>query len=333
MTYPNVLAAIPTLSITPSLFVFAPDFRNAQTQQWNFNVEHQLGNNYSITLGYLGVKGTHLSRARDINLFPTVPVTQPIQGGGALTFYRHPAGRPNAAFARIMYADSGADSVYHAGFVQLTKRFSRDFQVQTSYTWSHAIDDNPDATQVVVGTDDAKSVQDSLLPNLDRGNGNSDIRQRFVFSALWNLNFVPHDANPILRAALNGWQVSTIANLQSGRPYTSTIGGASPDLNNDGNLRNDRTPGEARNALRGPNFLTDDVRVSRFFPLGTERVRLQLIGEAFNITNRVNIVSLRTTLYNYSGTSFSPVSNFFTPALGSAAGDPRILQLAAKISF
>ncbi len=138
--------------------------------------------------------------------------------------------------------------------------------------------------------------------------------------------------NPVFRAVLNGWQLSTIATLQSGRPYTSTIG-QNPDLNNDGNTRNDRTPGQGRNALRGPNFLDDDVRLSRYFPLGTERVRLQLIGEAFNVTNRVNFISLRTTQYNFTGTAFVPLTNFFTPALGSAAGDPRILQLAAKIVF
>jgi hypothetical protein len=332
VTYPNLLPAIPATNRTPSLFVFARDFRNAQTQQWNFNVEHQIGNNYSITLGYLGVKGSHLPRARDINLFPALPVSYPVLGGGLLTFTRHPNGRPNPAFQRIMLADSGADSIYHGGFVQLTKRFSRDFLVQTSYTWSHAIDDNPDATQVVVGTDDAKSVQDSLLPNLDRGNANADIRSRFVFSGVWNWNFVPNGANPILRYALNGWQLSTIATLQTGRPYTSTVGQV-PDLNNDGNTRNDRTPGQGRNALRGPNFLGDDVRLSRFFPLGNERIRLQLIGEAFNITNRVNFVNLRTTQYNFTGTAFVPLSNFFTPFVGSAAGDPRILQLAAKIVF
>ncbi len=93
---------------------------------------------------------------------------------------------PIRTLSRIMYADSGADSIYHAGFVQLTKRFSRGFVLQTSYTWSHAIDDDPDATQVVVGTDDAKSVQDSLQPNLDRGNANADIRSRFVFSGSWD---------------------------------------------------------------------------------------------------------------------------------------------------
>ncbi len=75
------------------------------------------------------------------------------------------------------------------------------------------------------------------------------------------------------------------------------------------------------------------MRLSRFFPLGSERVRLQIIGEAFNVTNRTNFISLRTTQYNFVGNSFVPVSNFLTPAVGSAAGDPRILQLAAKIVF
>jgi hypothetical protein len=111
------------------------------------------------------------------------------------------------------------------------------------------------------------------------------------------------------------------------------IGGTSADINNDGNLRNDRTPGEGRNALRGPNFLSDDVRISRYFPLGSERFRLQIIGEAFNVTNRVNFISLRTTKYNFANGSFTTVPTFLTPAPGSATSDPRILQLAAKIFF
>jgi outer membrane receptor protein involved in Fe transport len=332
VTYPNLLAGIPTTNRSPSLFVFSNDFRNPRTQQWNLNFERQLGGNASVTLGYLGVKGVHLPRTRDINLFPAAPVTAPIQGGGAFTFDRHPTLRPNPNYGRIWLADSGADSTYHGAFAQFTKRFSRSFQVQTSLTWSHAIDDNPDATAVVFGTDDAKIVQNNLLPNLDRGDANADVRLRFLFSGVLDVNYVPKSANRVLQAIANGWQISTIATLQSGRPYNSTIGSAS-DINNDGNLRDDRTPGQGRNSLRGPNFLNDDVRVSRFFPLIGERIRVQLIGEAFNITNRVNFISLRTTQYNYTGALFVPLNNALTPAPGSAAADPRILQLAAKIVF
>ncbi|HZQ51506.1 MAG TPA: carboxypeptidase regulatory-like domain-containing protein [Bryobacteraceae bacterium] len=333
VTYPNLLPGIPTVNRKPSLFVFAGNFANPRTQQWNFNLERQLGANMSITLGYLGLHALHLPRTRDINLYPATPVVDPNAGGGSFLFYRHPSIRPNPNYVRIWLADSGADSSYNGAFIQFTKRFAHNFLIQTSYTWSHAIDDDPDATAVVFGTDDTKIVQNNLLPNLDRGNANADIRQRFVFSGVLDINFVPHGANPVLRAIANGWEISTLANVQSGRPYTSTIGGSAADLNNDGNLRDDRTPYQGRNALRGPNFMTDDVRLSRFFPLGSERVRLQLIGEAFNVTNRVNFTSLRTTQYNFTGAAFVPVSTFFTPAPGSATGDPRILQLAAKIFF
>ncbi|HTF67087.1 MAG TPA: hypothetical protein VK638_30825, partial [Edaphobacter sp.] len=240
---------------------------------------------------------------------------------------------PNPNYGRIWLADSGADSSYHAAFVQFTKRFSQNLTVQTSYTWSHAIDDNPDATAVVTGTDDSKIVQNNLLPNLDRGDSNSDVRQRFVFSGVWNLNYVPKSANVFARAIANGWTIATLASLQSGRPYNSTIGGTGADINNDGNLRDDRTPNEGRNALHGPAFMTDDVRVSRYFPIIGERVRLQLIGEAFNITNRANFISLRTTAYNFTGSAFTPVSTFLTPAPGNATSDPRILQLAVKLFF
>ena len=332
VTYPNLLPSIPSVNRQPSLFVFANNFVSPRTQQWNFNFERQIGSSISITFGYLGLHALHLPRTRDINLYPAVPVSAPIVGGGSFVFFRHPSIRPNPNYTRIWLADSGADSSYNGGFIQLTKRFSHNFLIQTSYTWSHAIDDDPDATAVVFGTDDAKIVQNNLLPNLDRGNANADIRQRFVFSGVWDLNFVPPGANSVLRAIANGWEISTIANVQTGRPYTSTIGQVS-DLNNDGNLRDDRTPFQGRNALRGPNFMTDDVRLSRFFPLGSERVRLQLIGEAFNVTNRVNFVSLRTTQYNFTGSAFVPLNTFLTPAPGNAAGDPRILQLAAKIFF
>jgi hypothetical protein len=115
----------------------------------------------------------------------------------------------------------------------------------------------------------------------------------------------------------------------------------SGDPNNDGNLNNDRVPFVGRNTLRGPNLMTVDVRVTRAISF-TERVRLQLIGEAFNLTNRANFGSstgtygIQTNLYTYSNATriFTPTSNYlfrqtnYDPGIGS-----RVLQLAAKITF
>ncbi|MEI9811343.1 MAG: hypothetical protein WDO18_01130 [Acidobacteriota bacterium] len=123
-----------------------------------------------------------------------------------------------AAFGRISIFDSGADSYYHGGFVQLTKRLSRSFQVQTSYTYSKVIDSKPDFTSVVVGTDDSKNPQDQLNANLDRGRGNADITHKFVFSGIWDIDYARSLSNPVLRHLLRGYQISIISNVQSGRP-------------------------------------------------------------------------------------------------------------------
>lgn len=326
--YPNILPAPPAVSRRPDIYVFAPDYVQPVTHQWSVNLEQQLGANYAVTLGYLGVRGEHLSRTRDINLYPEVPVQGSFADGTPVTFTRHP-GRVNPNFGRISLFDSGADSTYHGGFIQVTKRFSQGFQLQTSYTFSKVIDTAPDQTSVVVGPDDSKQVRDTLRPNLDRGRGNADIRHRFVFSGVWDINYARSLSNPLLRALLSGYQLSTIANVQSGRPYTAFVNG---DVNNDGNTRTDRPPYTGRNTINGPNFMSADVRFTRDIPLHAERARLRLIAEAFNVTNRANFSSLLSTQYNFNASTrvFTPVPNFLAR---TQTFDPRILQLAAKITF
>jgi len=327
-TYPNILAAPPALNRTPDIYVFDPNYVQPVTHQWSLNLERQLGRDYSITVGYLGVRGEHLTRTRDINLLPAVQVAGSLANGTPLLFPRHP-GRVNPAFGRISLFDSGADSIYHAGFVQLSKRLTQNFQVQTSYTLAHAIDDRPDFTSVVVGTDDSKNAQDTLIPNAERGPGNADIRHRFVFSGIWDINYGASLKNGVMRALLRGYQLSTITTLQSGRPLTATVGS---DPNNDGNSATDRFPGVGRNTITGPEFAQVDLRFTRDIALYKERASLKLMFEAFNLTNRANIATQNTSAFNFNATTrvFTPNAAFLST---TNTFDPRILQLAAKITF
>src|SRR5262249_46913890 len=198
-----------------------------------------------------------------------------------------------------------------------------------SYTFSKVIDDDPDFTSVVVGTDDAKNAQDTLNPNAERGRGNADIRHRFVISGVWELDYAKSLQNRPMKALLSGYQFSIITSVQSGRPFTATVGG---DPNNDGNTRTDRPPFVGRNTIDGPGFAAVDIRFTRDIRLYRERVGLRLIFEAFNLTNRANFSGITTSQYNFSATTkvFTPVSTFLAP---TATSDPRILQLAAKITF
>jgi outer membrane receptor protein involved in Fe transport len=328
--YPNVLRALPNAGRTPNIFVTEPDLANPQTNQWSLNLETKLGSSYALTAGYLGVRGLHLSRTRDINLFPYAILAGNVAGGGTIQFQRRPAGRPNTAFGRISLAESGGDSLYNGGFLQLTKRFGAGFQVQTSYTFSKVIDTAPDGTAVLPGNfgDDSKIAQDTLNPNLDRGLGNADITHRFVLSGVWDIGLAKNMQNRAARAVINGWQLSSIVQAQSGFPYNERV---SIDLTNDGNLANDRTPFAGRNTLRLPGWATLDLRLSRDFPLH-ERLKIRLMGEAFNLTNKTNVSGVNGVAWNVAAATFT-----FTPnaAFGRVTGafDPRILQISAKIIF
>ena len=77
------------------------------------------------------------------------------------------------------------------------------------------------------------------------------------------------------------------------------------------------------------NFFTQDLRLSRTFHLKTERLRLVLFGEVFNLFNAANLVG-------YSGNIADPAlfgqpGSRFDHVFGS--GGPRAFQLGARISF
>jgi len=335
--YPNILSAPPSGGLAPpSIDVFAPNFRTERVQQWNFQIEREVGANIAVNIGYLGVHGEHLTRSRDINLLPEVPLAGTISTGGSIIYFAHPGtagpNRPNPAFGRITLFDNGADSLYDGGFVQLTKRFSQNFQVLASYTYSKTIDDAPDATSVVVGNagDDAKVAQDTLNPNNDRGLGVNDIRQRFVFSSVWDLNYAKSVRNAAARALLSGWTFSTISQLQTGQPVSAVVTG---DPNNDGNNFNDRVPGVGRDTITGPGLATWDLRLTRDIPIA-ERARLRLIFEGFDISNRANFAGIQNTEYTFKGGVFTPTTNFLSKLTMQPQGvGSRVLQLAAKVTW
>jgi hypothetical protein len=81
-----------------------------------------------------------------------------------------------------------------------------------------------------------------------------------------------------------------------------------------------------KESLCFPGFYGWDMGLSKTFTV-TERFKLQLRGEFFNIFNRVNFLSDESIVNN-----FSTLSNSTFGTLRTAA-DPRIGQLALKVIF
>lgn len=104
-------------------------------------------------------------------------------------------------------------------------------------------------------------------------------------------------------------------------------------MNNSGTGTGGRFPGVARNSYAGPGLANVDVRLGREFKI-TERIRLALIGEAFNVFNFTNFFTVNTVQYNLSGTNLSPVSSFLTPtASNNGLYGARQLQISGRITF
>jgi hypothetical protein len=330
-------AALPA----PTIFVFSKTYQQPYVEQYNLGLEYEVARNFSVSVGYLGVHGVHVQRTRDINEpAAEVPTTITVAGTGqVMTFNRLTGPRPFAGFGRIFEFESNASSSYNGLVLQVNRRFAHNFGMFGSYTWSHVIDNNPDATAVVPGTDDAKLIYDPNNIALDRGNGNNDVRHRFILSGVWELNYTQGIRSRFLKTLAEGWQITGIFNAQSGEPYTALV---NTDLNNDGNNRNERAPGFGRNTFNMPAIIALDPRVSRTIRF-TERANLQLIAEAFNVLNHQNVTGVRTTFYAVTGGLLVPqtvgavgINAFGVPSAANVNGQGnvgRVLQLAAKIRF
>lgn len=344
---PSCSAPAGGASSLPTIYAFAPNYQQPMVQQYNLQLEHQVSRTVSFSVGYLGVRGTHLTRTRDINLNTPSPASITLAGSPStvFNFLAFPSARPIAGFSRIFQFEDTAHSGYNGLVATLNKRFSQGVSLGFAYTWSHVIDDAPDATAVVPGTDDAKLVYNPLNPRADFSSGLNDVRHRVVINA--TAESTPYVSNwgRTARFLAGGWEISGITSYQTGQPYSAFI---NTDLNNDGNRSNERVPGSSRNTYRLPSILSVDPRITRNVAV-SERLNIKLIAEAFNVFNRQNITSVRTTLYNVSTNTASATpcpglgvgSRCLVPqtagstAFGLPTNDigPRILQLAIKFVF
>jgi hypothetical protein len=91
------------------------------------------------------------------------------------------------------------------------------------------------------------------------------------------------------------------------------------------------------NYFKQPPIKYVDLRVSRRFSI-TEKAKLELIGEAFNIFNRTQVTSVNNTIYNIA-ISGTQVNATFNPTFGQITGSDgfffreRQVQLAARFEF
>ena len=255
---------------------------------------------------------------------------------------------------------SDGNSWYNALTFNLSKRFSKGFELLSSYTYSHSIDDSTDLQSPL-------EPQDSRFPKLERANSVNDQRHRWVTSAVFQSPSAK-SGEGAFKHFFGDFTLSPIVEFSSGRPYNVITGedtrldlGASqarPSVAASGaaGTSSQFIPGvvfvPASNCLDNsgatfkvllvappagcdgnlgrdrfvmPNFFQWDMRLSRRIPLG-ERFKFDIIADAFNLFNRTNIAAVNQLCDPLAGATCSagqPTSSY----------DARQFQFALKLSW
>ncbi len=197
------------------------NFRPAYIQQWNFTLEHQLGD-VLLSAAYVGNKGTHLARL--------VMPNNPLPGPGALG-----PRRPYPEFSTMHTVESSGNSIYHGLLLKAEKRFSNGLSFLSSYTYSKAIEDSGSPFLDITSTSQDRAQNNRRL-DLERGLSPHDVRHRFVLSNVYELPWgrsrkFLNDPSRAVQFILGGWQINGISTLQGGRPFTIF---ATPNVSNTG---------------------------------------------------------------------------------------------------
>ncbi|MEZ5367205.1 MAG: TonB-dependent receptor [Bryobacterales bacterium] len=319
-------------------------------QQWNFNIQHELGANWLFETGYSGSRGAHLLRRYDGNFSPPGPGninakrrynSASIPGTDIVT----------SPLGEVIYYNQDGNSFYHALVTKIEKRFSSGFTILGSHTWSKNIGDT--CGNAASGNTSGCGFQDLRNLTLEHSLDNSDIPHRFVVSGLYELPFgrgkkFGSSMPRALDAVFGGWAVGSIVTHSSGQPYSITIGGNPantgshgvvnrPNVNGDPTLDGDQrtllqdfntsvfsrqedyhigTLG--RNTARQRSFFNWDFSALKQFMV-TEDVRLQFRFESFHFTN--------TPRFAQAGNTFG-TANF---GRITSADTPRNMQFGLKL--
>jgi hypothetical protein len=317
---------------TPAVNAYPRNFPAPYVEQWSFSVQRQLPEAMVAQVSYVG-SGTH-------RLYYPLQIDQPRPGAGNVQT-RRPLPQYSAVYQYAPFIASSYNSLQG----QVERRFNRGLYLLAAYTWSHSIDNG--SSQV----DSTPAPQDALNLATERGDSNFDVRNRFVFSSVYDLP-VGHGhalggSSRIANAVAGGWTAKAIFSAQGGLPFTpieavdqsNTGTTARPNRIAKGSLETGRsisrwfdtsafpTPSQytfgnsGRDILRGPGFHNLDLALSRRVSI-RELATAELRAEAFNVLNTPQFSLPNATLGQTT-----------TSAISSVVNPQRQIQLALRISF
>jgi len=361
----------------PGLSVWSVGSQIPVTYNYSLGVQMRLPAQMIGDIAYAGAAQNHQQQSYNSNYVPfgaaflpqnqdpTITNPNALPGSNALqpNFMR-----PYVGFGQISYNQNSGNSYYNSLQVSLKRRVTTGLFFGAAYTWGKCL-----------GT--AGLRWDSYTHLALYSNCSSNIAQDLTVNYVYALPSVPHLIgggfdNKATQMILNGWQLSGVSTFTTGPPFSinMNISGVSaqnitgtPDQtpavlcvgdpkagtsNNPYNRINAAAfavppvgsigIGCKPNNVFGPGLDDWDMSLQKTIPL-TERVGIEIRGQAFNVFNHTQFNGVNNTI-NYSGlTNPTVTNNALNPdgsvaninGFGSVSGvaSPRVLELVGKIRF
>jgi outer membrane receptor protein involved in Fe transport len=346
----------------PSSYFFSNNFQNPLVQEYDLILQQDLGHTTTLNINYIGSQGRELPNFLNLNLNPATSLsTITFTGGGPIpagttvqvptyTSYGNTAlfGANATSFQSITEILSDVNSSYNAFVAEIKNRSFHGVQLDASYTWSHALDYAQNAS-TSASTNNFYDPYGNQRANY--GNSNYNVPNRITGFVLYDFPNL-HGGHEYLKYLANNWSFNDDFQLQSGLPYSLSLSGynstnaISTGLNGAGgqtfipqsvvNL-----PGLGRNTYKLKRDITDDIRLVKGIPF-TERYKLELRGDFFNVANHQNVSAVSSTGYIFSSTgalssnaAYQPTT-FGVPTSVNSSGflyTPREVQISARFTF
>lgn len=248
--FPNVLTSLPT-GVLVNFSTMDRNIQNAYSTQGSVEVERQLTNTSTLSVGYQHLRGLHLIMAINQNV-PTCAAVGTNNGC-----------RPNATYANNSQYSPRADSVYNGLHISFVQRPVKWGSYRVSYAFSKSMDD--------VSEFFFSGPMDNFNVWQDYSRADDDQRHRIVFNGTARLVYGLQLSGLLQYYSTLPFNITTGANTIQGTGARPTISGAFIE----------------RNAGIGNDLFAIGTRLSRTFTI-TERVKMEAIAEAFNMLNHRN---------------------------------------------
>lgn len=221
------------------------------SQNWNLAVQFEPFRSTVVEIAYVGNKGTHLFmplvniNPRDVSFVdrltaaavdPTGLISDPLGRrnlqGSVITISRASVATPYLGFDPLnRYFDPSANSIRHAGYIDVRRRVGRGLTFTANYTYGKGIDDASDASPDtrVLSTGQARGQVSLGSPRyLDRALSTYDVKNNFSSTFIWDLPLgrrrsLFSDAPKVVDQIIGRWMISGVFRMPGGTPFLPFI--------------------------------------------------------------------------------------------------------------